>query len=95
MAYVRITLMRAIAGHESEVNELNREQAEYYRRQAGCLQSTAIRAADGSVRTGRVSFCKSEAAADAAASTDRSMSLRSRLQQIVGRDHQDLSFLSD
>ncbi len=95
MPYIRITLMRPLPGHEAEVHEMNRELAGYYRTQAGCLQSTAMRAADGSGQAARVSLWESEAAADAAASTERSLSLRSRLQQVVGRDHQDLSFLSD
>lgn len=95
MAYVRISLMRPLAGREAEADQLNRDLAAHYREQPGCLQSTVIHAADGSGDTGRVSFWESEAAADAAASTDRSMFLRSRLHLLLRRGHQDLSFLSD
>ena len=95
MAYVRISLMRPLAGREEEAGKLNRELAEYYRQQSGCLQSTVIHAADGSADTGRVSFWESESAADTAASTDRSMFLRSRLHLLLRRGHQDLSFLSE
>ena len=95
MAYVRISLMRPLTGRGADLDQLNLELVEYYRRQPGCLQSTVIHAADGSGETGRVSFWESEAAADAAASSDRSMSLRSRLHLLLRRGHQDLSFVSD
>lgn len=95
MAYVRISLMRPLAGREAEAGELNRDLVEHYRQQSGCLQSTVIHATDGSGDTGRVSFWESEAAADTAASTDRSMFLRSRLHLLLRRGHQDLSFLSE
>ena len=95
MAYVRISLMRPLAGREAEVDELNRELVQFYRGQAGCLQSTVLHATDDSGETGRVSFWESEGTADAAASTDRSMFLRSRLHLMVRRGHQDRSFHSD
>lgn len=95
MAYVRITLMRPLDGHEGAVDEMNRKLAGFYRDQDGCLQSAALRTTDASGAIGRVSFWESESAADAAASTDHSMFLRSRLQQIVGPEHQELSFLAD
>ena len=94
MGYVRISLMRPLAGREAEADKLNLDLVEYYRQQAGCLQSTVIHAADGSGETGRVSFWESETAADTAASTDRSMFLRSRLHLLLRRGHQDRSFLS-
>jgi len=95
LAYVRISLMRPLAGREAEVDQLNLELVEYYRGQPGCLQSTVIHAADGSGETGRVSFWDSEAAADAAANSDRSMFLRSRLHLMLRRGHQDRSFRSE
>jgi len=95
LAYVRITLMSPLEGHEAEVDEMNRELAEFYRDQASCLQSAALRTTDASSGVGRVSFWESEAAADAAASKDHSMFLRSRLQQLVRPEHEELSFLAD
>lgn len=94
MPYVRVTVMHALAGRGSDVDQLNRELADYYREQDGCLQSASLRATDGSGAAGRVSFWESESAADTAASTERSMVLRSRLQQITAPGHQDLSFVS-
>jgi quinol monooxygenase YgiN len=87
--------MRPLAGREAEAGQLNLELVEHYRLQPGCLQSTLIHATDDSGEMGRVSFWESEAAADAAANTDRSMLLRSRLHRMVRRGHQDRSFRSE
>lgn len=95
MAYVRISLMRPLTNREAEAEQVNRELVEFYRGQDGCLRSTLIRATDDSGEMGRVSFWESEAAADAAANTDRSMLLRSRLHLMVRRGHQDRSFRSE
>ncbi|MDO8614165.1 MAG: antibiotic biosynthesis monooxygenase [Dehalococcoidia bacterium] len=94
MAYVRISLMRPLSGRDQEALKLNSELVELYRDQQGCLGSHLITAADGSGEMGRVSFWASEAAADTAATTDRSLFLRSRLHLLVRRGHQDRSFQS-
>ena len=95
MAYVRISLMKPLAGRDADVDELNAQLVDLYRQQDGCLQSVLIRATDESGEVGRVSFWESESAADAAANTDRSMLLRSRLHLILRRGHQDRSFHSE
>ena len=95
MSYVRISLMRPLAGRDLEVEKLNRELVQLYRQHQGCIGSHFVRAADGSGEVGRVSFWESESSADAAATADRSMFLRSRLHLLVRRGHQDRSFHSD
>ena len=94
MTYVRISLMRPLSRHQLEVEKLNRELVQLYRKQEGCISSHLIRAADGSSEVGRVSFWQSEGTADAAATSDQSLSLRSRLHLLVKRGHQDRSFHS-
>ncbi len=95
MPYVRISIMRPLAGREAEALGLNKELAQLYSAQRGCLSSQLIRAADGSGEMGRVSFWESEGDADAAATADPSMVLRARLHLLVRRGHQERSFHTD
>ncbi len=95
MPYVRISLMKPLAGREAEVGDLNAQLVSFYRRQEGCLQSHLLKAADGSSEMGRVSIWESESAADRAATTQHSMFLRSRLHLLIRRGHQERSFLAE
>ena len=92
MSYVRISLMKPLAGRELEVTKLNLELVSLYRQQPGCISSQFIRSTEASGDIGRLSFWESESAADAAATGDHSMHLRSRLHLAVRRGHQDRSF---
>lgn len=95
MAYVRISLMQPLTGRESEVEKLNLELVQFYRTREGCLGSHVLRATDRSGEIGRLSFWMSEFMADAAATTDHSMSLRSRLHLIIAPGHEQRSFYSE
>ncbi len=95
MPYVRLSLMKPMSGKDLEVANLNQELVEFYRRQEGCVSSHVITAVDSSGEVGRVSVWESEGTADAAATADRSLSLRSRLHLLLRRGHQDRSFRSD
>ena len=95
MPYIRISLMRPLTGKEAAVLDLNAQLVAFYRQQEGCLQSHVIKATDGSPEVGRVSLWESEAAADRAATLDRSMALRSRLHLLVRRGHLERSFLAE
>ncbi len=95
MPYIRISLMRPLAGKEAAVVDLNSQLVTFYREQEGCRQSHLIKATDGSSEVGRVSLWQSEATADRAATLDRSMALRSRLHLLVRRGHQERSFLAE
>lgn len=95
MPYVRISLMHPLPGREAEVEDLNRQLITLYSEQRGFMESRFIRSAAGCGEVGRVTFWQSEGAADAAATSDRSMSLRSRLHLLVQRGHQDRSFVTD
>ncbi|HXG42047.1 MAG TPA: antibiotic biosynthesis monooxygenase [Dehalococcoidia bacterium] len=92
MAYIRVSLMRPMAGHEAEVESLNRELVAYYRRFPGCLAAYFVQAADGSGELGRVSVWEREEDADRAANDDHSLALRSRLHLLIQPGHQDRSF---
>ena len=92
MSYVRISLMKPLARHDLEVTKLNLELVNLYRQQPGCISSQFIRATDDSGEVGRLSFWESESAADAAATGDHSMHLRSRVHLAVRRGYQDRSF---
>lgn len=95
MPYIRISLMKPLAGREGSVVDLNTQLVAFYRQQAGCLLSHLIKATDGSSEVGRVSLWESETAADRAATLDRSLALRSRLHLLVRRGHQERSFLAE
>ena len=92
MSYVRFSLMKPLAGRDLEVTKLNLELVSLYRGQPGCISSQVIRATDTSGEVGRLSFWESESAADAAATGDHSMHLRSRLHLAVRRGRLDRSF---
>ncbi len=95
MAYIRVSLMRSMPGHEAEVDRLNRELVAYYRRFPGCLAAYYVQAADGSGEVGRVSVWQSEDDADRAASDDHSLALRSQLHLLIQPGHQDRSFQAE
>ena len=92
MPYVRISLMKPLSGREAEVEKLNQELVAMYSQAEGCLLSHFVRSVDGSGEMGRLVLWESEGAADRAATTNRSMSLRSRLHLLVRKGHQDRSF---
>lgn len=92
MSYVRFSLMKPLAGRDLEVAKLNLELVSLYRGQPGCISSQVIRATAPSGEVGRLSFWESESAADAAATGDHSMHLRSLLHLAVRRGHLDRSF---
>ena len=95
MPYVRISLMKPLTGKEAEVLELNSQLVELYRKQKGCLAIHLLKGTTGSPEVGRLGLWESEGAADRAANSMRSMSLRSRLHLLVRRGHEDRSFLAD
>lgn len=95
MPYIRISIMKPLAGRESEVAEINEQLAAFYRQQEGCLQDHFMRAADRSGEVGRISLWKSEKTAEQAATAEHSMSLRSRLHLLVHEGHQERSFLAE
>jgi|FaiFalDrversion2_1042247.scaffolds.fasta_scaffold00468_2 quinol monooxygenase YgiN len=95
MAYIRVSLMRPLTGHEAEVERLNRELVAYYRRFPGCLATYFVQAADGSGEVGRVSVWERDEDADRAANDDRSLALRSHLHLLVQAGHQDRSFQAE
>ena len=92
MTYIRVSLMKPLAGRDLEVQKLNAELVNYYQNQPGCLQSVLVRSTDESGEVGRISFWESENAADQAANSDHSLALRSRLHLMVRRGHQERSF---
>jgi len=92
MTYIRVSTMSALAGREEEAGQVNQELVAFYRTREGCLSSDFVKAADTSGEQGRISFWSSERAADAAATEERSLYLRSRLHLLVRRGHLERSF---
>ena len=92
MAYVRLSLMRPMAGHQEEVQSINKELVHMNRRMPGCLDSRSISALDGSGEVGRLTIWASQADADRAANDPRSLTLRSRLHLIILAGHLERSF---
>lgn len=95
MPYVRISLMKPLAGQSEDVAQLNRELVAFYRTQKGCLACYYLTAVDESGETGRVTIWEQEADADQAASQDHSMALRSKLHLLVQPGHSERSFLAE
>ncbi len=95
MPYIRVSLMKPLAGSEPEVTEINKELVALYRQQEGCLQVYFMRATDSSGKVGRVSVWTSEEAAERAATDDRSLSRRSRLHLQVQAGHEERSFIAE
>ncbi|HEU4760153.1 MAG TPA: antibiotic biosynthesis monooxygenase [Dehalococcoidia bacterium] len=95
MPYVRISLMKPLAGKEAEVEKLNQDLVAMYSQAEGCLLAHFVRSVDGSGEMGRLALWDSEGAADRAATSNRSMSLRSRLHILVRKGHQDRSFRAE
>ena len=95
MPYVRVSIMKPMEGREQGVEEINRQLADFYRQQPGCIQSSFMKSNDGSGDMGRVSFWKSEEEADHAAVLSTSMALRSQLHLMIRAGHQDRSFITE
>ena len=95
MPYIRISLMKPSPGKEAAVTDLNSQLVDLYREQDGCLFCYLVKAAGGSGEVGRVSMWESEAAADRAATAQRSIYLRSRLHLQVRPGHQERSLLTE
>ncbi len=94
MPYIRMSLMKPLAGRGERVEQLNRELVSLYRSFEGCQACYLVRAADGSEEVGRVSVWEREEDADRAASDDRSLALRSQLHLEVAKGHLERSFLA-
>ena len=92
MTYIRVSTMTPLAGREEEASQVNQELVDFYRMQEGCISCHFVKAADNSGEHGRISLWASERAADAAATQERSLQLRSRLHLLLRRGHQDRSF---
>lgn len=92
MPYVRFSIMRPMAGHEAEVERLNRELLDFYRRCPGCLATYLVKAADNSGEVGRLTIWEREEDADRAANADHSLALRSQLHLRIQPGHADRSF---
>ena len=95
MQYIRVSIMKPKDGRGPEVAEINEQLAAFYRQQEGCLQGYSMRAADGSGEMGRLSIWESDEAAEQAATTEHSLSLRSRLHLLVQTGHEQRSFLAE
>ncbi len=92
MPYIRISLMRPMSGQAAEVQRLNRELLDFYKRCPGCLAAYLLEATDGSNEMGRLTIWESEEDADRAANAEHSLALRSQLHLRVQPGHVDRSF---
>ena len=84
--------MKPAAGRQSEVDRINRELVQEYRRQEGCMASYFISALDGGGEVGRVTIWDSEADSDRAATNPHSLALRSELHLLVLPGHVERAF---
>jgi hypothetical protein len=83
LVYIRLSLMKAKPGRESDVAAITDRLVAFYRQQPGFITGYALRAADGTGDSGRVTIWESEEAADQVAQSNHNMSLRADLIPLV------------
>ena len=91
MSYFRLSLTSPHGGALAEVERIERELLAFFRTQPGFQRGFRLTADD---RVGRATVWDSEADADHAANQQHTLSLRSRLMQLVGEDT-ELAFESE
>lgn len=95
MAYVRLTIVKPLHGHESHVEELIRRVAELASKQDGCLESWVLKPHDDSGEIARIAVWQDEHAAEHAANDTSIMAARSELNQwLEPRGHVERAFFS-
>ena len=95
MPYVRIAQMISRPGREAEVEEVLKKLSQYYVQQRGYVAGYHLTPhVDGGItRHGRVGVWESEIAAQTAAQTEHSLSLRAQLLRLIDEDtHLELTF---
>ncbi|MEX2246717.1 MAG: hypothetical protein WEC75_08510 [Dehalococcoidia bacterium] len=83
MLFVRLSLMRAKAGQENDVAEIEDDLVAFYRGCQGFVAGYKLKAADEVGDIGRVTVWRSGEDADAAAQTQHVLSRRSELIPLV------------
>ncbi len=95
MPYVRIAQMISRPGHEAEVEEILKKLSQYYVQQRGYVAGYHLTPHSDGVMTrhGRVGIWESDIAAQTAAQTEHSLSLRAQLLRLIDEDtHLELTF---
>ena len=92
MPYIRISLMKPLAGEQKEVIRINKELLSYFSEMKGYITGYVLRAAGGADDLGRVTVWEDEDDADRAASDQRTFTLRSDLHLKVRAGHTDRAF---
>lgn len=94
MAYVRISIAKPNRGEEARLRavleRINTEAA----RHEGCLETFVLEPHDGSGELARLAVYSSEAAAEAAASSDAMLALRSEMHLLVEAGHSERAFFT-
>lgn len=96
MAYIRLTIVKPLHGHDALVEELIRRVTGLAAQQDGCLESWVLKPHDDSGEIARIAIWKDVHAADRAASDPSIMAARSELNQWLEPSvHVERGFFSD
>ncbi len=94
MAYIRISIAKPRRGEEAHLRDileqLNAEAAKH----EGCLETYVLHPHDASGEIARLAIYESEEAAEAAASSDAILALRSEMHLLVEAGHSERAFFS-
>ena len=96
MLYIRLSLMKAKPGRESDVAALMDRLVTYYKQQDGFVDGYKLKAADETGDIGRVTVWKSEETADLVAQSNHVLALRSDLMPLIeDGSHDERSFYAE
>ena len=95
MPYIRISIAKPWKGEEENLRKVLERLNEEASAREGCLGTHLIRANDDSGDVGRIAIYRDEAAADAAASSQSIMSLRSEMHLLVQPGHTERAFFAE
>ena len=94
MPYIRLTVAKPTRGNEARLEELMRKLGELAESQPGYIDGWLLRPKDNSGEIARVAIYQDEASAEATASNQSWMALRSEIHLCVEPGHQDRAFFS-
>jgi quinol monooxygenase YgiN len=94
MPYIRLSIARPRRGEEDRLLDLMRKLSAVSAEQDGCIDSYVLKPRDDSGEIARISVYRDEQSAEAAASSQTIMSLRSEIHLVTEPGHTERAFFS-
>lgn len=95
MAYVRISIVKPRHGQAARVEELMRKINDFASKAKGCREVFLLRPHDDSGEIARMAIYQDEDSAEAAASSQTVLALRSELHLLVEPGHIERAFFTE